>query len=181
MKTKLIVFILILLMLLAGCEGTISRFSFPTDFKSSVLKYSEEYNLDPYIVYGIIKRESKFIHDAESGKGAKGLMQLTDATAEWTAEKTGHNKDFNLFDPKTNIKLGCAYFSHLIEVYGGNISLALCAYNAGMGNVNSWIGEGIITGENFDADAVPFEETRNYIKDVYSFSETYKELYPDLV
>lgn len=184
MKIKLLILAAAIVFLLGGCDAeSVSKLSFPTDFKSVVIKYSAENNLDPYIVYGVIKRESKFIHDAESGKGAKGLMQLTEATAQWTAEYINmDNFDAeNISDPAVNIRLGCAYFAHLLEVYNGNTELALSAYNAGMGNVNTWLEEGILNKEAVDISQIPYEETREYVKDVLSYSEKYRQLYPDLV
>lgn len=185
MKRKLFVLLAVLALILcvSGCSKGITKMSYPTDFKSIVLKYSRESKLNPYLVYGIIKRESKFVHEAESSKGAVGLMQITESTAKWTAEHIGMEgfEAENLDNPELNIKLGCAYFSYLVEEYDGNCELALCAYNAGMGNVNSWLEEGTLDKNSVDVSKIPYEETRKYVSDVLSYKEKYEELYPDLV
>ena len=183
-KTKIIVFVLALVMLLGGCDkDALKKLSYPDDFKTLVVKYSNENNLNPYLVFGIIKRESKFMHKAESSKGARGLMQLTEATAKWVAEFSGMNNfDYeDIFEPSVNIRLGCAYFAHLLEAYSGNVPLALCAYNAGSGNINSWLDEGIISKSDFDSEKIPFEETRKYVKDVMDYAKVYEQLYPEIV
>ncbi len=183
MKTKMFIFVLALVMFLGGCDkNDAMKISYPDDFKTLVLKYSSENNIDPYLVFGIIKRESKFMHKAESSKGARGLMQLTKATAEWIAEFSGMESFYykDIFEPSVNIRLGCAYFAHLLDVYSGNIPLALCAYNAGLGNVNSWLSDGTLSKDNFDAEKIPFEETRKYVKDVMEYAKVYKQLYPEI-
>ena len=183
MKIKLFILAGVIALALSGCDSrSVSKMSFPADFKTAVLKYSNENNLSPYIVFGIIKRESKFIHDAESSKGAKGLMQLTESTAEWTAEYIGMENftGDNVCEPSVNIKLGCAYFAHLLDVYSGDVSLALCAYNGGMGNVNKWLNDGTLDKNNVDIKKIPYDETRKYVEDVLSYAEKYEQLYPEL-
>ena len=81
----------------------------------------------------VIKVESNFVPEAHSGV-AGGLMQLTEETAEWNAKELGITTEYDYMDPETNIRFGCHYLRHLIDVYG-NIDTALAAYNGGMGNV----------------------------------------------
>lgn len=184
MKTKLIILFAVVLIFAAGCSKSesMSEISFPSDFKTVILKYSKKNNLDPYLIYGLILKESRFMHDAVSSKGAKGLMQITDETAKWTANYIGMNNlsEKNIFDPAVNIELGCAYFSYLLEKYNNNEQVALCAYNAGMGKVGEWLDDPQISSDGKNIDNVPYAETKQYVEDIIAYSKRYMELYPNL-
>ena len=143
---------------------------------------SAKNNLDPYLVLAVIRTESKFNKLATSSKEAKGLMQIMDSTANELNRSLNlvENEDtLNLYDEVTNISLGCKYLSNLINKYKGNYYLAICAYNAGMGNVDKWISQGIIyydleSHKNVD---LPFSETSDYLYEVISSYKIYRRLY----
>lgn len=162
----------------------VKTFVYPLDYEDIVLTNSYKYDLDPYLVFAVINTESNFDKNAISSKDAKGLMQITDSTAQEMNEMTNSADtitDENIYDEEVNIELGCKYLASLISRYNGNYYIAICAYNAGIGNVNNWLEEGTISQ---DLDTVnvtlPFLETTNYLKKVISNYETYKLLYPQL-
>ena len=147
------------------------------DYSEYVEKYSEEYNVDKYLIFAIIKAESNFDEQAKSNKGAKGLMQLMDSTAEEVAEQININLDNNdILEPKTNINIGTRYISILIQKYN-NINLALTAYNAGSGNVDNWVNNGTLKADGSDIENVPFTETNNYVRKILRDYKIYKTLY----
>lgn len=98
----------------------------------TISEESKKYGVDPFLVLAVIKVESEFKTKAISEKGAVGLMQVMPHTGKYIAKKYGISyKGYNsLFDPKTNIRLGIAYLSHLESRYG-NVEYALWAYNHG--------------------------------------------------
>lgn len=150
---------------------------YPVRYYEYIEKYSRKYDLDKYLVMGVIKAESNYIHDAHSGV-ARGLMQLTEETARWVSEKI--NIDFStddIEDPETNIQMGCYYLSYLISHYNGNINVALAAYNAGMGNVSKWLSDSEYSTDGINLSYIPFAETREYIKKVNNYTEKYKKIY----
>lgn len=150
---------------------------YPVRYYEYIEKYSKEYNLDKYLVMGVIKAESNYIHDAHSGV-ARGLMQITDDTALWISQKL--NMEFeadDIEDPQTNIKMGCFYLSYLISHYNNNIDVALAAYNAGMGNVAKWLGDAQYSADGVNLSYIPFKETRTYVKKVNEYRNTYAKLY----
>ena len=181
LKKSFVIVLCGILLLFGGCSA-VTKISYPTDFKAIVLKYCKKNNLDAYTVFAMIKKESKFVCDAQSDKGAKGLMQLTDDTAKWTAEKEGieNFKEEMLFDPETNIRLGCAYFAYLLEMYNNDKNLALCAYNAGPGRVSEWLSDKSISENSKTLNNKPYSETENYLEDILGYEQKYKQLYPDL-
>ena len=89
-------------------------------------------------------------------------------------EETDNN---DLYDPETNIKIGTSYLAYLIELYDGNIVLALTAYNAGLGNVEKWIKDGIIKANGSDIENIPYKETENYVRKILSSYQMYLKIY----
>ena len=146
-------------------------------YSEYVEKYSKEYDVDKYLIYACIKAESNFNEKAESKKGAKGLMQLMDSTGQEIAKGLNMTIDNDdLFEPEINIKLGTKYVSRMLQKYE-NIELALAAYNAGSGNVDSWINSGKVKADGTDAENIPFKETNNYVRKILKDYRIYKELY----
>jgi hypothetical protein len=116
-------------------------------YEMLVEKYSMLNGLDSELVHAVIQVESGYDFTAVSPAGAKGLMQLMDATADSLGV-------MNVFDPKENIRAGTAYLAKMLDRYQGDLDLALAAYNAGPTAVDNHKG-------------VPaYKETRNYIKKI---------------
>lgn len=161
----------------------IKHLFYPLKYKDEVLTYSNKYGVDPYLIFAIINSESGFNKDAVSSKNAKGLMQITQETAKEINDEinsTDELTDTNIFDENINVEIGCKYFASLVDRYNGNYYLAICAYNAGIGNVNSWIDDGKVSS-TLDTTNVelPFSETTNYLRKVINNYDMYKKLYPN--
>lgn len=147
------------------------------EYMDYISKYSQEYDLDERLVTSIIKTESDFRADVKSGVGATGLMQLMPDTAKWVADRLGEEYSAEMtLDPETNIRYGTYYFRYLINYYQ-SVDYAILAYNAGFGNVDKWINEGILKGNSSDYDNIPFNETKNYIKKVKNTYRLNKIIY----
>lgn len=157
----------------------IKKKQYPVKYEHFVDKYSEKYNLDRYLVFAVIRTESRFDVYAVSSAEAKGLMQLTDETGSDCAKKMGLKSYTNdmLFDPETNIRIGCFYLSSLIKRYGNNINTALAAYNGGPGNVDEWLANTEYSDGSGGLKTVPFQETKNYVRRVTEAAEMYRSLY----
>lgn len=166
-----------LVVIIFTVEGTIKMLH-PLKYKEYVYKYSSEYKVDPYLVFSIIKAESSFNPNATSHKNARGLMQITDQTGVWIAEMMGI-EDFKveyLYEPDTNIKLGCWYLNSLEKEFDDN-NLVIASYNAGRGNVNSWLKDNRYSSTGESLDKIPFKETEGYVKKVNNYYSVYKKLY----
>lgn len=186
MKKKVISVILIiifLILLVCGFIG-IKTYVYPLEYKDEVLEYSQKYNLDPYLVFAVINAESGFDKHATSSKNARGLMQITESTAKEVNEITNSVDSLdeeNIYNEDINIELGCQYLASLISRYNGNYYLAICSYNAGIGNVDKWVSQGQITEElNTTNIELPFKETTRYLKKVIHNYKMYKVIYPKL-
>ena len=152
---------------------------YPFPYRAEIEKYSRNYNVDKFLAVSVMKVESNFHDDARSGSGAVGLMQLMPETAGWIAyclnEETPSISEMH--DSEKNIKYGIWYLAELQDEFFGNDILALAAYNAGRGNVQHWIQENGWKKDFSDIDAIPYDETRNYVKRVLQCREKYSELY----
>ena len=186
MKKKVISYSLIIIFLILAVCGFIGikTYVYPLEYKDEVLEYSQKYNLDPYLVFAVINAESGFDKHATSSKNARGLMQITESTAKEVNEITNSVDSLdeeNIYNEDINIELGCQYLASLISRYNGNYYLAICSYNAGIGNVDKWISQGQITEElNTTNIELPFKETTRYLKKVIHNYKMYKVIYPKL-
>ena len=117
---------------------------------SAIDKYSSQYGVDKNLVLAIIKQESNFNPNAISSAGAKGLMQLMDFNSEAYGVK-------NPFDIEENINAGVKHIKSYLDMYNGNVEMALMAYNAGPGTVSR---RGVTSPS--DLYKMP-EETQNYV------------------
>lgn len=159
----------------------IMKILYPIEYENLVRLYSQEYQVDEYLIYAIIKAESNFEIDAVSSKGAKGLMQLMENTAKDVVKRVNidiSSEDLSekLLEPDININLGTKYISILLQKYG-NIPVALTAYNAGIGTVDNWIEKGIIKENGEDIENIPYKETNQYVRKILRSYKIYQELY----
>jgi soluble lytic murein transglycosylase len=155
------------------------RWLYPLDYQQVVVQEAQRVRLDPSLVAAMINVESGWRADAVSRKGARGLMQLMPATAEWIAEKTGLGTVTaqDLFAPEINIRLGVSYLADLLIQFNNNETLALAAYNGGRGNVKNWLENGIWDGSEEQIEAIPFGETRRYVLKVQAQRKIYGRIY----
>lgn len=178
LKHKYFVILIILIAAIVFLPA-VARRIYPLKYTNFIVKYSNQYDLDPYIVVAVIKAESSFNTKAKSPKNAFGLMQITPTTAEWAAKEMKIN-DFNnskLNDPEFNISMGCWYLNNLKGEFGGNMDLVLAAYNGGRGNVQKWLNDTSHSKDGKNLHYIPFKETDKYVKRVKVNYNIYKFLY----
>lgn len=177
----ILVILCIITLVLISFYIVLRKFIYPLNYFDIVKEEASKNHLDPYLVMAIIKTESGFDKYATSNKKAKGLMQIMEATAIDINKEINivENINANLYDEYVNIALGCKYFSNLINRYNGNYYLAVCAYNAGMGNVDKWIEQGVINNklDEYKEVDLPFDETEKYLKKVLISYKIYRNLY----
>ncbi len=149
---------------------------FPLVLREQLLAAAQAAGLDPAVMLGLIRQESRFITDARSHVGASGLMQLMPATARWTAKKVGLDYGPEMInDPAVNLRLGASYLKLLLNDFDGSLALAAAAYNAGPGRPRRWR-EGVTLEPAAWAETIPFNETRDYVKKVLSNAVVYNAI-----
>jgi hypothetical protein len=117
-----------------------------SDFDKFIVESGKRNSVDPLLLYSIMHQESTFKPRAMSNKGARGLMQLIPPTAS----RFGVT---NIWDPKQNIEGGARYMRFLLDLFGGDVRLALAGYNAG---------EGAVMKHGYQVP--PYSETQEYVR-----------------
>lgn len=154
---------------------------YPLGYKEIVEKYAKENDIDKYLIYSVIRAESKFDPNAVSIKEAMGLMQIMPETGAWIAEKLkieNFSKE-DLFDPQKNIMMGVWYFKYLLDKFDGETRVAIAAYNAGPANAQKWLEREDLSEDGKTLYDIPFSETKKYEKRIMNNYTMYKKLYEE--
>jgi soluble lytic murein transglycosylase-like protein len=150
------------------------RMYYPLKYSDEVEEYAGMRKLDPNLVRALILQESYYNPQAKSPVGATGLMQLMPPTAQEHARRLGIVfAASRLENPDVNIRIGTFHLRMLIDMFGGNQFLAVAAYNAGQGNVMKWRRAAPRKPMDELIESIPFQETRNYVKQVTMLRSAY--------
>ena len=149
---------------------------FPLSYSDKIHENAVEQNLNPVILFGLVRRESAFNKNAHSPVGARGLMQIMPQTGKQIAKDlnerwTGKN---DLFNPVKNLKYGSYYYQKLLNQFDGHYALALAAYNAGPSRVKKWLPDESIPADIW-IETIPFRETRDYVTSVLVYAMIYQQ------
>ncbi len=154
------------------------KYIYPLKYKSHIEYCSQKYEIDKYLIMGIISAESNFDSNAQSNKDAHGLMQLKDETAVWCVEHFEMDIQKNdIRTPKSNIEIGCVYMNYLTQLFDGDVLTAIAAYNAGPGNVNKWLSDPRYSDGKGKLEKIPFSETAAYVNKVQKRAKIYRKIY----
>ena len=155
--------------------------AYPVPFRDQVFEAASERDIDPYLVYAIMREESGFNPHVESWANARGLMQLMMPTAEDMADRVGRRslRASDLFRPEVAITLGSEYLLTLSRQYDAHPMLVIAGYNGGIGNVNRFLRDnGTLPMDQF-VEEIPYRQTRDYTKRVLMTYWIYHWLYDD--
>lgn len=151
-----------------------ARYPFP--FLKEIEAWSQQRQINPLLVTALIRQESRFEPNIRSIAGAAGLMQVMPGTGKWIAGKM-NLKQYNLDTPNDNVKLGTWFFDYTHQQYKNNSLLAVASYNAGPGNVSKWLKQLNKNDPDEFVEAIPFDETRGYVRQVFGNYWNYLRLY----
>jgi soluble lytic murein transglycosylase len=163
-----------------GPEAVRELGALPLRHDDIIRQQAADKDLDPALIAAVIYEESRF-RDQTSHAGARGLMQITPETADAIAKHSGGTRftQEDLADPQINISYGSYYLRLLLDHYDQNETLAIAAYNAGMGNVDRWVNQAGGPDSFRSADHIPFPETRAYVENVMDRRGDYRRNYAD--
>lgn len=162
--------------------GWYARLWYPLDYEAMIREASARNDLDPALVAAVIDSESGFVPDSRSAEGAVGLMQLLPETARFVATQPRRPSPApdRLDLPEVNIAYGTRYLRYLIDRHGGDVDLALAAYNGGEANVGRWRAQARAAGGTLQVpEDIPFPETRAFVSRVRVEREIYARAYGD--
>ena len=157
------------------------RFYYPIEEDRFLAGDARQFGLDPALLRALVRQESVFDPRARSRAGALGLTQLMPATARSLARsvlRMRYRRAF-LYDPGVNARLGAAYFRRLLDRFGGRTIFALAAYNGGPTRMARVVAENPGRDEDEVFESHPARETRDYVRRVMLYAESYRQLYPE--
>lgn len=148
---------------------------FPVVYRDLIEAHARRAHIDPGWVFGVMRQESAFIRDARSRAGALGLMQLMPGTGRRVARQLRLRPPsrHRLLEADTNVRLGTQYLRTVLDRHGGHQALATAAYNAGPQRVRRWLPRNRPLDADLWIEAIPFDETRRYVKNVLAYATVY--------
>ncbi|HYH95612.1 transglycosylase SLT domain-containing protein [Hyalangium sp.] len=151
---------------------------YPKAFTSAVEAAATRHEVEPYLVWAIMRRESAFRPEVASSANARGLMQIIPPTGSAIAEKLSEPRPnpADLFAPDLNIRYGAWYLSQLMKRFSHPV-LAAAAYNAGPKATAKWAQEKGTLPLDLFVEEIPFRETRGYVKQVVADLYLYRSFY----
>ena len=154
---------------------------YPFPYRPMIAAEARERGLDPFLVAAVIRQESAFRARAQSGAGARGLMQVMPETGRGLAAGAGIRgwETELLFNPEINVHLGTRFLAAQMRSYGGDLPNVFVAYNAGPGRVTRWRSFPEARDRELFTERIPFEETRDYVKILTRNMAIYRGLYAD--
>ena len=154
------------------------KLRFPVDYATQIQKNAVKRDLDPAIVFGLIRQESVFDKNVRSPAGARGLMQIMPRTGQQIAKdlKEKWRSKNILFDPDVNVKYGTFYYRKLLDRFNGHFALTTAAYNAGPSRVIRWMPENGAVPADIWIETIPYKETRKYVATVLANAMIYQQL-----
>lgn len=156
----------------------LQKVSYPRSYSEYVDKAAREYDLEPALIYAIIRTESGFDPDAMSNVGAYGIMQVMPESFEWLMGLRGESGRYtadDLLDPAVCIDYGSYLLRYFYDTYGDE-RCAVAAYNAGF-VVGEWLQDPNCSPDGTTLEYIPYPETSEYVDRVEAAKEKYIELY----
>jgi len=154
------------------------QLSYPRPYSATVKAAEAEFDVDPLLIWAVMREESRYDPEALSYVGARGLMQVMPATQDWIAEQLGEDiSPGDAYTPEANIRMGAWFLRFLIDYFEGDLELVIAAYNGGAGSVESWLADPLVSDRDDLLRWIRFGETREYLARVSLSYRTYQELY----
>jgi soluble lytic murein transglycosylase len=154
------------------------QLSYPRPYSATVQAAAAEFDVDPLLIWGIMRQESRFDPDALSYVGARGLMQVMPSTQDWIAGQVGEDiPPGDAFTPEASIRMGAWFLRFLLDYFDGDLELAIAAYNGGAGSVDGWQANPLVSDRDDLLRWIGFGETREYLGHVALNYRVYRALY----
>jgi soluble lytic murein transglycosylase len=153
------------------------QLAYPKPYADMVETAAHDAGVDPLLVWAVMREESRFDPDALSFANAQGLMQIIPSTRDSIAEQSGEEiQPDSMFDPETAIRFGAFYLGSLIDLFDGDVELAIAAYNGGPGSVQTWRDDPMVRDRDDFYRWIGFGETREYLSRVMLSYAIYQHL-----
>jgi soluble lytic murein transglycosylase len=162
-----------------GGHERIWQLAWPRAFETQVRAAAATERVPPELVWALMREESGFQPDALSGVGARGVLQLMPETAARMARELGEPEPHvdALYDPALNVRFGVHLLGGLVRQFPNRLPAAIGSYNAGEAVVSRWVASGAALDEDEWIEAIPYDETRAYVRRVLRSLHAYRVLY----
>jgi soluble lytic murein transglycosylase len=152
---------------------------YPTPFGALVMEEAALRDVDPLVMYALMRQESQFVPDAHSHADARGLTQVIPSTGAGIAEQLGDTRYSveDLFLPHVNIRYGTYYLASNMPQFDRKLLPTLAAYNGGPGNADRWLAGSALIDPDLYTERIDFFETEHYLRLVYTNYGFYSQIY----
>ena len=144
---------------------------------------AEANGVDPLVLYAVMRQESRFDPQARSAVGALGLFQIMPYTAAAIGLRVGvgdvSDDEAAMLQPRVNAAIGARLASDLLEMFDGHLAPVAASYNAGEDLARVWWAAAEGRREDYFVDAIPYSETRRFVREVLTNYAAYRRLYGD--
>ncbi|PIR21954.1 MAG: hypothetical protein COV44_10200 [Deltaproteobacteria bacterium CG11_big_fil_rev_8_21_14_0_20_45_16] len=173
-----------------NAQDPIAAYYYPQSYHQFVVAAGKEFEVSPFLAWGVMREESRFQADVISSAGAIGLLQIMPSLGDRLARKlkVKHFDASRLTDPETNVRLGVYHLRELIDqVQGWDLPPAfvfpvvVASYNAGTTPVKRWLKELGMDRLDIFVESIPYAETRAYVKRVLQSAQVYYLLYGEKI
>jgi soluble lytic murein transglycosylase len=154
--------------------------AYPQPYSTTVDAAAAEFDVDPLLLWAVMREESRYDPEALSYVGARGLMQVMPPTQDWIAEEWGEEiPPGEAFTPETSVRMGAWFLRFLLDYFDDDLELALAAYNGGAGSVDIWLDDPRVSNRDDFLRWIGYGETREYLSKVSLSYQVYRELYAE--
>lgn len=155
------------------------RSAWPTAYAEEVAAATAQRRVSPQVLWAVVREESGYRPRVVSISGARGLAQIMPATGRQLARELGQRQFHadELFGPARNLELAAHYLESLLARFDGRLSAAVASYNAGPGAVAGWLRENGALSDDEWVEAIPYAQTRGYVRRVLRSVQVYRALY----
>lgn len=154
------------------------QLSYPRPYSATVESEAAEFDVDPLLIWAVMREESRYDPEALSYVGARGLMQVMPPSQAWIAEQLAEDiSPGDAFTPQANIRMGAWFLAFLLDYFDGDLELVIAAYNGGAGSVDSWQADPLVSNRDDLLRWIGFGETREYLERVSASYRVYQDLY----
>ena len=154
------------------------RLSYPRPYLERVEAAAAEFDVDPLLIWAIMRRESRFDPEARGYAGERGLMQIMPPTQDWIAERLGEDiSPSDGFSPEINVRMAAWFVRFLLDYFDEDPELVIAAYNAGAGSVDNWQVDPLVSDRDDFLRWIWYGSTREYLEKVSLDHRVYQALY----
>lgn len=154
------------------------QLSYPRPYSATIEAAAAEFDVDPLLIWAIMRRESRFDPGAFGYVGERGLMQILPSTQAWIAEQLEEDiSPGDALTPEASIRMGAWFLHFLLDYFDGDLELTVTAYNGGAGSVDSWQADPLVSNRDDLLRWIGFGQTREYLERVSLDYRIYQKLY----